>query len=107
MEAPDFLPLGSIVVTKGSTKKIMIIARGLAVTQAEGPRYYDYGACLYPEGLIGDQVIYFNHEVINKVFFEGYTDDDEALAIENITEGLKYVTLEKGDPQPYLSDKAQ
>lgn len=105
MEAPEFLPLGSMVVVKGSTKKVMIIARGLAVMQAQGQRYYDYGACLYPEGLIGDQVIYFNHDVVNRIVFKGYTDEDEGIALENIAEALKHVTIEKGDPMPFRPGK--
>ena len=105
MESPEFLPLGSIVAVKGNVKKLMIIARGLALMQPEGQRYYDYGACLYPEGLIGDKVIYFNHEAINKTFYKGFIDDDEAMALENLADTLKYVTLEKGDPQPFNPEK--
>lgn len=100
MEAPDFLPLGSIVVVRGNTKKVMIISRGLALAQDEGPRYYDYGACLYPEGLMGDAVIYFNHEGIQKIVHEGYVDEDETLILDSLGESLKYITIEKGDPVP-------
>ena len=100
MKTPDFLPLGSIVIVRGSTKKLMIISRGLALSQDIGLRYYDYGACLYPEGLMGDTVIYFNHEGIQKVVHEGYADDENDLALESLAESLKYVEIEKGDPAP-------
>ena len=57
----EFLPLGSIVQLKGGVKKIMIIARGaFAVVKGE-KRYFDYGACTYPEGVIGDALLYFQH----------------------------------------------
>lgn len=100
MECPDFLPLGSIVVVKGSTKKLMVISRGLALAQREGVRYYDYGACLYPEGLMGDAVVYFNHEGIQRVVHEGFADEENVLALESLAESLRYVEIEKGDPAP-------
>ncbi len=60
----EFLPLGSIVQLKGGVKKIMIIARGaFAVVKGE-KRYFDYGACTYPE------------------------DEDEKLMQENIKNNL-------------------
>lgn len=101
MEAPDFLPLGSIVIIKGSTKKVMIITRGIALSQEGGLRYYDYGGCLYPEGLVGDAVLYFNHEGIQKVVFEGYLDEDNDLVLANLAESLRYVEIEKGNPEPF------
>jgi len=101
MEAPDFLPLGSVVSVRGNTKKMMVIARGLALKQEDELKYIDYGACLYPEGMIGDTVIYFNHEAIQKVVHEGYSDDDNKLHLETLTESLKNVTLEKADPKPF------
>jgi Uncharacterized protein conserved in bacteria len=101
MDIPEFLPLGSIVVVRGNVKKLLIIARGLALTQNGEQRYFDYGACMYPEGLLGDQVIYFNHDVIIKTVFTGYSDDDEALMIESLERTLEHVTIKRGDPAPF------
>ena len=101
METPEFLPLGSIVVVRGNTKKMMVIARGLALKQEGEFKYFDYGGCLYPEGMLGDAVIYFNHNAIQRVVSEGYTDDDNALHLETLNENLKDVDIEKGDPPPY------
>lgn len=100
METPDFLPLGSICIIKGNTKKLMIVSRGIALSQEVGMRYYDYGACLYPEGIMGDTIAYFNHEGIQKVVFEGFRDDDEVLMLDNLATSLKHVEMEKGDPAP-------
>ena len=47
---------------------------------------FDYGACLYPEGMVGDSLIYFNHEDVFKVVQEGYSDDDNELMLEHIAE---------------------
>jgi len=87
-ENMEFLPLGSIVQLKGVVKKIMIIARGaFAVVKGE-KRYFDYGACTYPEGVIGDALLYFQHKDIQKVVYRGYEDEDEKLMQENIKNNL-------------------
>lgn len=101
VETPDFLPLGSVVIVKGSTKKVMIIARAVAIPQEGSVRYYDYGGCLYPEGLLGDRVIYFNCEGVQKVVHEGYADEENELILETLKENLAYVQIEKGDPKPF------
>lgn len=98
MEKNNFLPLGSIVIIKGGVKKTVIIARGLATSFGEGLVYFDYGGCLYPEGIIGDALLYFNHEDIAKVVHQGYTDEDDEMMIENIEQWVLQSKLEKGNP---------
>ncbi len=106
MEAPEFVSLGTICIVKGNTKKLMVIARGVALKLSEGLRYFDYGACAYPEGLMGDQVIYFNHDTIQKVVFEGFTDEDNELMLENLSQSIKVLDMEKGSPKPVQIPKA-
>jgi len=77
-----FLALGSVVILKGALKKLMIVNRASIV---EG-RYFDYGAVLFPEGMIDANLAYFNHEDILKVVSEGHRDDEDALMVEQITE---------------------
>ncbi len=101
MNVPEFLPLGTVAIVKGSTKKLMIISRAVAIPQEEGLRYYDYGACLYPEGLLGDKLAYFNHDAIQKVVAKGYEDEENELILETLKENLSGVTMEKGDPAPF------
>jgi len=98
MEKTDFLPLGSIVIIRGGVKKTMIIARGIAADVGVGPKRFDYGGCLYPEGLISDQLLYFNHEDINKTVFTGFSDEDNELMVENINGWIKTSEFEKGNP---------
>lgn len=63
---------------------MLIIARMIAAP-VKGDLYrFDYGACLYPEGVVGENLIYFNHEDIFKIVQEGYTNDENELMIENI-----------------------
>ena len=84
------LPLGSVVILKGNVKKMMIIARLIALP-VKGQ------ACLYPEGMVGDSLIYFNHEDIFKVVQEGYTDDDNEIMLENIEAMLQQTDIPKGN----------
>ena len=63
---------------------MLIIARMIAAP-VKGDLYrFDYGACLYPEGVVGENLIYFNHEDIFKIVQEGYTNDVNELMLENI-----------------------
>lgn len=80
MEEKGFLPLGSIVILKGAMKKLMIVNRASVVNN----KYFDYGAILYPEGMIDENVAYFNGKDIVKVVSEAYTDDDDALMVEQL-----------------------
>jgi len=98
MDKVEFLPIGSIVVVRGGVKKTMIISRGLAVNLDSGRKYFDYGGCLYPEGLMGDKIVYFNHADIVKVVFQGFTDDDNTMMADNINFWLEKTDIERGNP---------
>lgn len=66
-----FLPLGSVVLLKGGTKKIMI--NGYCIkTSAKKYKVFDYRGCPFPEGVFSSGVALFNHNDIEKVLFEGY-----------------------------------
>lgn len=82
------LPLGSVVLLEGGIQKLLIVARALNVKNGNKEFFFDYGAVAYPEGLIGDQMAYFNHENIAKVIFEGYRDDDDAVFVKRIQDYL-------------------
>lgn len=97
MSDTKLLPLGSVIVLKGSTKKMLIIAR-VIVAPVKGNIYrFDYGACLYPEGMVGDSLIYFNDEDIFKVVQEGYSDEDNDLMLENIAAVIDQTEIPKGN----------
>ena len=81
-EEKTFLPLGSIVILKGALKKLMIVNRANLVKD----QYFDYGAILYPEGMIDGNLAYFNNDDIFKVISKAYTDDDDTLMVEQLTQ---------------------
>ena len=91
MEKINYLPLGSVVLLKGATQKLLIIGRGLQAKNEETGKafFFDYSGVPYPQGQNGEQVMYFNIDMIAKVFHEGYTDDDDKIITDSINEYLK------------------
>lgn len=83
-----FLPLGSVVLLKNATKRLMIT--GFYVKADEnGEKIYDYVGCLYPEGVISSKEnCVFNHEQIDKIFFIGYSDDEEKRFKEKLNKAV-------------------
>ncbi len=105
MERIDYVPLGSVVYLKGGIKKLMIVARAINVTNDGKQYFFDYGGVLYPEGITGEQIAYFNHEDINSVFFRGCDDEENKGMVESINQFLeKQTNLERGN---YKSWKAK
>ncbi|ASE36980.1 DUF4176 domain-containing protein [Staphylococcus pettenkoferi] len=69
--------IGSIIYLKEGSQKLMFINRG-PIVEMDNQRYiFDYSACKYPIGVFEDEIYYFNEENIDKVIFEGYSDEDE------------------------------
>lgn len=81
----DYLPIGSIVLLQGATKKTMIIGI-LHMKEAGNERIYDYLGVPYPEGFMGKSSAYlFDHEHIENVIFVGYSDPERQNFIEFIS----------------------
>lgn len=82
----DLLPIGSVVMLKGGTKKIMIA--GMKISKAENPEeFFDYMGVLYPEGYIdGEYNFLFNHSDINDIVFTGYNNPERELFLEYMEE---------------------
>ena len=72
------LPVGTVVLLKESTKKIMIIGVLQKQINIDEEKIWDYAACFYPEGYMGgDKLFLFNHDQIEKVFAVGYQDEEQ------------------------------
>lgn len=71
-----YLPVGSVVLLKGGKKRVVIIGRGQRDKVKD--KSWDYLACPYPEGFVGEEFAYlFDHEQIERVFFIGFQDGEE------------------------------
>lgn len=107
----NYYPLGTIVLLKGGTQKLIIISRALEVKNGDETFFFDYGAVTYPIGLIEDKMAYFNNENISKVIAEGYADVEDENFVETINEYLddnpdiKYGNPENWVEQPASQDK--
>jgi hypothetical protein len=75
MSRIDYLPLGSVVLLKNGLQKLLIIGRALNVSRNGKDYYFDYGGVLHPQGLINNEMAYFNHDDIDRVYFTGYNDE--------------------------------
>ena len=72
-----YLPIGTVVTLVNGTKPIMIYGR--KQKQQGKEQIWDYVACLYPEGNIGDEYnIFFQHEEIVNIHHLGMESADES-----------------------------
>ena len=79
-----FLPIGSVVLLKDSTKRLMII--GVKQIQEDGTEW-DYSACLFPEGMIDSKEFYvFNADDIDVLFFIGLQDSESLAFLQALEE---------------------
>ena len=76
------LPIGTVVMLKESTKRVMIIGILQLQKKENGDKIWDYSGVYYPEGYMGpDKTFLFNHDQVEKVYALGY-QDDEAFSFE-------------------------
>lgn len=98
MEKKEFLPIGTVAIMKGGAKrKVMVITRALATKLTGELTYFDYGGCFYPEGLMGEQILYFNEEDIEEVVHKGHVDEMEVQQQEAIQKWLEEHKMKKGN----------
>lgn len=78
------LPIGTVVVLKGGTKKAMIT--GYCPVAAEMPdKIFDYRGCPYPEGIIiSEGTALFDHDQINEVVYKGFENDEVVDFIDRL-----------------------
>lgn len=93
------LPIGSVVLLKNSTKRVMII--GVVQKQEKDGEeiLWDYSACLYPEGYMGpNRTFLFNADQIEKVFAVGYQDEEQFAFKQMIDEARAKLLESLNDP---------
>lgn len=77
----ELLPVGSVVLLKDATKKLMII--GILQVNPREEKIYDYLGVPYPEGYIGtDKNFLFDHDDINDVIFTGYSNPERDIFMQ-------------------------
>lgn len=83
MSISELLPIGSVVLLKGGSKRLMIY--GIKQTNMDSQEEFDYIGVLYPEGNLGDEGhFFFNAEDIEKVFFVGMNDGERQTFLSKL-----------------------
>lgn len=92
MISEKFLPIGTVVMLKGGSKRTMIT--GFCVTAEENKdKMFDYSGCIYPEGVISSkQVLLFDHNQIENVYHIGLIDDEEKQFKQKLSELINKTT---------------
>ncbi len=81
----ELLPIGSVVLLKGGTKKAMIY--GIKQVDKATETEFDYIGVVYPEGNLGDgSQFFFNHDGIDQVFFTGYENEERTEFIDKLAQ---------------------
>ena len=90
-----YLPLGTVVMLKGASKRLMIT--GFCTMAADKTdEMYDYAGCMYPEGFLSsEQTALFNHEQIEKVYHMGLVDEEEIKFKNTLSTILNKINGEK------------
>ena len=83
-KSTELLPLGSVVYLEEGTQKLVIIGRGVIFDDTDSGEqvFADYMGVLYPAGFQPESTIFFQHENVDKLVFEGYKDDEEMRFME-------------------------
>ena len=70
----NYYPIGTVVILKGGKRPLMIYGRKQLQTSSN--MIWDYVACLYPEGNLGEEYnIFFQQEEIDRVLYRGYDSE--------------------------------
>ena len=95
--AINLLPLGSLVLLDGGIQKLVIVGRGAVYSdpQTGVETYSDYIGIIYPTGLDPETTIFFNHDNIDKVVFEGFKDEEEDRFLEIYQDWESDLTIQK------------
>lgn len=67
------LPIGSVVLLEGGTKKVMIT--GYYSKPVGSDRIYDYNGCVFPEGLLETVYCLFDRNQISRTLHVGYESE--------------------------------
>lgn len=77
----ELLPIGTVVLLEGGTKKVMIT--GYSSKKADEEKVYDYNGCIFPEGFMENIYLLFDREQIIEVFYKGLENEEYKEYINN------------------------
>ncbi len=106
----EFLPVGSVVILKGGTKRVMVTGF-CSIDNDDKSKMYDYTGCLYPEGIINsNEICLFDNDQIERVFFRGFEDQEEIEFKNSLNQTIQEynnksdtLELDDNDEEPNMS----
>ncbi len=82
-----FLPIGTVVMLKGGTKRVMITGYMIFSKSSAEKKLFDYGGCVFPEGMIdSSNTIGFNRNQIDQIIHRGLEDEEQKEFIKLVDE---------------------
>lgn len=91
------LPIGTVVILEGGTKKVMITGY---YSKAEGEnKIYQYNGCIFPEGFMENVFCLFDQSQIVEVFYKGLENDEYEKYISDLNpdNSLSFSSISKSD----------
>ncbi len=86
----EFLPIGTVVLLKEATRKVLII--GFAQVEENNKKIWDYIGCAYPVGVISNNTsLLFDKEQIDKVISLGYSDNEDKTFRKDLQTNLSRI----------------
>lgn len=76
----DLLPIGTVVLLKGGTKKLMIT--GFYSKSTDDEKVYQYNSCIFPEGFMDNTFCLFDHNQIDEVCYMGLQSEEHNKYVE-------------------------
>ncbi|WP_057908295.1 DUF4176 domain-containing protein [Latilactobacillus graminis] len=86
------LPIGTLVYLDEGTSLMAIIGIGQLIKQNEAdekPTYFDYVGVIYPQGLVSEELYYFNQDNISEVVRESLVNEQHERLIVAMEEWKK------------------
>lgn len=79
----EVLPIGTIVLLKEATKKVLIV--GYLPQEKDAEKIYDYSGVPFPEGLIDSrQLLLFNQDRILQICHKSFYDDEVNTFLDKV-----------------------
>ncbi len=97
-----YLPIGTVVMLKGGSKRVMITGFCSMATEDQS-KMYDYAGCMFPEGFLSsDQTALFNHDQIERVYHMGLIDEEEQKFKTSLKTLVAQMSGGAAAPQPVV-----
>ena len=94
MAERGLLPIGTVVLLKESTKRVMIV--GICQKAVTSGNLYDYVGVVFPEGFVSsDKMFLFNKEQIKQIFAVGYQDMEQLEFLAKADQVIKQLREEE------------